>query len=119
MQEINALNTKQAAIQEAIRATKQEATEVKDQVAQLAFKNETLSQDANVIRSQIVSSPARIKAEVVSKGERLNTEQGSGAVAWLRGLCTTDDRVQNGLNPLSKSCGRSPTSSTRCKLASR
>jgi uncharacterized coiled-coil DUF342 family protein len=77
MQEINALNTRQASIQEAIRATKQEATEVKDQVAQLTFKNETLAQDANVIRSQIVSSPARIKAEVVSKGERLNTEQGS------------------------------------------
>lgn len=76
MDEINTLNTKQAQIQEAIRATKQQAAEIKDQVAQLSFKNETLTQDANVIRSQIVSSPERIKAEVVAKGDRLNTEQG-------------------------------------------
>ena len=76
MEEINALNTKQAAIQDDIRETKRHTTETADVVAQLSFQVETTAQDCNVLRSQIVSSPERLKSQIIEKNDDLTKEKG-------------------------------------------
>jgi hypothetical protein len=76
MTEITTLNTTQASLQESIRGTKKQTTEVTDAVAQLTFQVETQLQDCNVLQSQIVQSPDRIKREIVERGDALTKEKG-------------------------------------------
>ena len=76
MSEINRLNTEQAALQENIHEVKKNTNEVADSVASLVFQIQAQSQDCNVLRSQIVQSPERIKREIVQKSESLEKEKG-------------------------------------------
>lgn len=77
MAEINRLNTEQAALQENIHEVKKNTNEMADSVASLVFQIQAQSQDCNVLRSQIVQSPERIKREIVQKSESLEKEKGT------------------------------------------
>jgi chromosome segregation ATPase len=85
MAEINRLNTEQAALQENIHEVKKNTNEMADSVASLVFQIQAQSQDCNVLRSQIVQSPERIKREIVQKSESLEKEKGTSRDAVLDG----------------------------------
>lgn len=75
-EQINQLNTQQAGLQEEVQRVKKEATEVADSVSSLKFQIQAQTQDCNVLRSQIVQSPERIKREIVHKSENLEKDKG-------------------------------------------
>lgn len=75
--EINKLNTEQASLQTSIQNVKKETNEMADSVASLLFQIQAQSQDCNVLKSQIVQSPERIKREIVHKSESLEKEKGA------------------------------------------